>query len=56
VPSRGDRPVILHDNPFVMSATTIKLDADLVKKVASLKPRDESISVFVGQINCIKAA
>lgn len=30
-----------------MSATTIKLEADLVKKVASLKPRDESISGFV---------
>jgi hypothetical protein len=30
-----------------MSATTIKLEADLVKKVAALKPRDESISGFV---------
>jgi predicted TPR repeat methyltransferase len=30
-----------------MSATTIKLEADLVKKVAALKPRDESISGYV---------
>lgn len=30
-----------------MPATTIKLDADLVKKVGILKPRDESISGFV---------
>jgi predicted CopG family antitoxin len=30
-----------------MSATTIKLEADLVKKVVSLKPKDESISGFV---------
>ena len=30
-----------------MSATTIKLEADLVKKVAALKPKDESISGFV---------
>jgi hypothetical protein len=30
-----------------MSATTIKLEADLVKKVAALKARDESISGFV---------
>ncbi len=30
-----------------MPATTIKLEADLVKKVAALKPRDESISGYV---------
>jgi predicted CopG family antitoxin len=30
-----------------MSATTIKLEADLVKKVTALKPKDESISGFV---------
>jgi predicted CopG family antitoxin len=30
-----------------MPATTIKLDADLVKKVSALKPKDESISGFV---------
>jgi predicted CopG family antitoxin len=30
-----------------MPATTIKLEADLVKKVAALKPKDESISGFV---------
>jgi hypothetical protein len=30
-----------------MSATTIKLEADLVKKVVALKPKDESISRFV---------
>jgi hypothetical protein len=30
-----------------MPATTIKLEADLVRKVAALKPRDESISGFV---------
>jgi hypothetical protein len=33
-----------------MSATTIKLEADLVKKVVSLKPRDESISAFVREL------
>jgi hypothetical protein len=30
-----------------MPATTIKLEADLVRKVAALKPKDESISGFV---------
>jgi len=30
-----------------MSATTIKLETDLVRKVMALKPRDESISSFV---------
>lgn len=30
-----------------MSATTIKLESDLVKKVAALKPKDESISGYV---------
>ena len=30
-----------------MPATTIKLEAELVKKVTSLKPRDESISGYV---------
>lgn len=30
-----------------MPATTIKLEADLVKKVTSLKPKDESISGYV---------
>ena len=33
-----------------MSATTIKLEADLVKKVVSLKPKDESISGFVREL------
>jgi len=33
-----------------MPATTIKLDADLVKKVATLKPKDESISGFVREL------
>jgi len=33
-----------------MSATTIKLEADLVKKVAALKPKDESISGFVREL------
>jgi hypothetical protein len=33
-----------------MPATTIKLDADLVKKVIALKPKDESISGFVREI------
>ena len=30
-----------------MPATTIKLESDLVKKVTSLKPKEESISAFV---------
>ena len=30
-----------------MSATTIKLESDLVKKVTSLKPKDASISGYV---------
>ena len=30
-----------------MSATTIKLDAGLVRKVGSLKPKDASISGYV---------
>jgi hypothetical protein len=30
-----------------MSATTIKLEADLVKKVTALKAKEESISGFV---------
>ena len=30
-----------------MPATTIKLEAELVKKVTSLKPEDESISGYV---------
>jgi predicted CopG family antitoxin len=33
-----------------MPATTIKLEADLVKKVASLKAKDESISGFVREL------
>ena len=33
-----------------MSATTIKLEADLVKKVTALKPKDESISGFVREL------
>ena len=33
-----------------MSATTIKLESDLVKKVLALKPRDESISGFVREL------
>jgi predicted CopG family antitoxin len=33
-----------------MSATTIKLEEDLVKKVVSLKPKDESISAFVREL------
>jgi predicted CopG family antitoxin len=33
-----------------MPATTIKLEADLVKKVASLKPKEESISGFVREL------
>ena len=30
-----------------MPATTIKLEAELVKKVTTLKPKDESISSYV---------
>jgi predicted CopG family antitoxin len=33
-----------------MPETTIKLEADLVKKVAALKPKDESISGFVREL------
>ena len=33
-----------------MPATTIKLEADLVKKVAALKPKDESISGYVREL------
>lgn len=33
-----------------MPATTIKLEADLVKKVSSLKPKDESISGYVREL------
>jgi predicted CopG family antitoxin len=33
-----------------MPATTIKLEADLVKKVAALKPKDKSISGFVREL------
>ena len=33
-----------------MPATTIKLDADLVKKVTTLKPKDESISGYVREL------
>ena len=33
-----------------MSSTTIKLEADLVKKVTALKPKDESISSFVREL------
>jgi predicted CopG family antitoxin len=33
-----------------MSATTIKLEAELVKKVAALKPKNESISGFVREL------
>lgn len=32
---------------FAMPATTIKLEADLVKKATSLKSKDESISTYV---------
>lgn len=35
---------------FGMPATTIKLEADLVKKVTALKPKDESISAFVREL------
>ena len=33
-----------------MPATTIKLESDLVKKVAALKPKDASISGFVREL------
>ena len=33
-----------------MPATTIKLESDLVKKVTSLKPKDESISGYVREL------
>ena len=33
-----------------MPATTIKLEADLVKKVTTLKPKDESISGYVREL------
>lgn len=33
-----------------MPATTIKLEADLVKKVTALKPKDESISGYVREL------
>ena len=33
-----------------MSATTIKLEAELVKKVAALKPKSKSISGFVREL------
>jgi predicted CopG family antitoxin len=33
-----------------MPATTIKLAADLVKKVTTLKPKDESISGYVREL------
>jgi predicted CopG family antitoxin len=33
-----------------MPATTIKLEADLVKKVSALKPKDESISGYVREL------
>jgi predicted CopG family antitoxin len=33
-----------------MPATTIKLEADLVKKVSALKMQDESISAFVREL------
>ena len=33
-----------------MPATTIKLEADLVKKVTNLKPKDESISGYVREL------
>lgn len=33
-----------------MPSTTIKLEADLVKKVTALKPKDESISAFVREL------
>jgi predicted CopG family antitoxin len=33
-----------------MSATTIKLESDLVRKVTALKPKDESISAYVREL------
>lgn len=33
-----------------MPATTIKLESDLVKKVAALKPEGESISAYVREL------
>lgn len=33
-----------------MPATTIKLEADLVKKVTALKPKAESISAYVREL------
>ena len=33
-----------------MPETTIKLEADLVKKVTALKPKDESISAYVREL------
>lgn len=33
-----------------MPATTIKLEADLVKKVTALKPKNESISAYVREL------
>lgn len=33
-----------------MPATTIKLEADLVKKVTALKTKEESISAFVREL------
>ncbi len=42
--------VILDGYPFGMPATTIKLEADLVKKVTALKTKDESISAFVREL------
>ena len=33
-----------------MSATTIKLEAELVRKVTALKPKNESISGFVREL------
>jgi len=38
------------DYRYGMPATTIKLEADLVKKVAALKPKDESISGYVREL------
>lgn len=33
-----------------MPATTIKLEADLVKKVTAIKPKDGSISAYVREL------
>ena len=35
---------------FGMPATTIKLEADLVRKVTALKPKEESISAYVREL------